>query len=325
MEMHAAIISRLGFSYENGFDVTGRLSIADRFPKSKSRCGIYLLGFPNDIYYIGQAIDAVRRFAQHRKNYSDIVSYWFQAVDKSQLDYLERTLIQQAEEQGLLLSNRTFVSNVIGETDLDLIMSEPEQKEWLWKDCEQSTAHNELYAAIAEKFKIKYRQKFDKLSQTSIYPRIKKILQIYATCCLPKAATTQLSFWSLSCLPSTNGNERYFCLNVNGMEVFVMGQHKNASEPFSFLVASRSILNEDNIQAIRLQYTSLKVYYDNYQAAGPDQVTLDFGKLDDLENCLTYNSLVRQAIKHLNLRLMRKGGTIYSPYHCFDLANAILT
>ena len=76
--MNAEKINALGFSFDQHLDVKGRISVSHLFPKSKPRCGIYLLSFSDDTFYIGQAIDAVKRFSQHRKKYDNIVKLWFQ-------------------------------------------------------------------------------------------------------------------------------------------------------------------------------------------------------------------------------------------------------
>jgi hypothetical protein len=55
-------------SYER-LPVTGLYSIAHLLPKSKRRCGIYVLSFRNGDRYVGQALDVVVRFAAHRRTY----------------------------------------------------------------------------------------------------------------------------------------------------------------------------------------------------------------------------------------------------------------
>jgi hypothetical protein len=45
--------------------VQGRTSIADSF-KPRRRCGIYVLRFSNEEFYVGQAVDVTIRYAQHR-------------------------------------------------------------------------------------------------------------------------------------------------------------------------------------------------------------------------------------------------------------------
>lgn len=73
--MEKEIIHSLGFNYDDQKEVRGRLSISDLFPVSRGRCSIYLLKYADQTYYIGQAVDAVRRFSQHRKNYDNITHY----------------------------------------------------------------------------------------------------------------------------------------------------------------------------------------------------------------------------------------------------------
>ncbi len=88
--MTAEKINALGFLFDQHLDVKGRISVSDLFPKSKSRCGIYLLNFSDETFYIGKAIDAVRRFSQHRKNYNNILKLWFQPIRKDELDETEQ-------------------------------------------------------------------------------------------------------------------------------------------------------------------------------------------------------------------------------------------
>ena len=99
-------------------DILGRISISDLYPKSKSRCGIYLLSFKNDTFYIEQAIDFVKRFSQHCKNFTNIQQCRFLSVKREKLDAIEKNLIYQAERNGLLFINKVHISNIIGETVL---------------------------------------------------------------------------------------------------------------------------------------------------------------------------------------------------------------
>ncbi|HEY8657802.1 MAG TPA: GIY-YIG nuclease family protein [Hanamia sp.] len=319
--MIAEKINSLGFIFEHHLDVKGRISISDLFPKSKSRCGIYLLNFSDETFYIGQAVDAVRRFSQHRKNYDNIEKFWFQAIEKNKLDETEYRLIQGAELNGILLTNKTFVSTVIGETDLDLIISSIEQNEWLEKNIQLSNEGFDLYSKIEFKYKIKYRQNFEKFQNLDNYIELKKLLNLYITKCLPAFKKTEMSFWSLSCMPSTNSGTwpRFFCLNVNAMEVFVLGCEKKTKIPFCFLViTNRFHKDKKTVEKLYKKYKSLEINESNYRAAGVDQIRLNFTDLQELEKILLTENEIVMSIKEMNLRLMRKGGTIYSPFHCFD-------
>ncbi len=324
--MTADKINALGFLFDQHLDVKGRISVSDLFPKSKSRCGIYLLNFSDDTFYIGQAIDAVRRFSQHRKNYDNIIKLWFQPIRKDKLDETEQRLIQEAELSGLLLTNKTFVSNVIGNTDLDLIISYKEQTEWLEKNKSISDDGFDLYSNIELKYKIKYRQNFEKFQKLNNYVELKELLNIYIYKCIPANKKTEMSFWSLSCMPSTNSGTwpRFFCVNINAMEVFVLGCEKKTKIPFCFLVLSNKF-NQSlmTIDELCKKYKSLEIEESDYRAAGADQIRLQFTDLQEFKNLLLTESEIITAIKEMNLRLMRKGGTIYSPFHCFDLVKDI--
>lgn len=324
--MTEKIINQLGFQFTSGFDVQGRLSISDLFPKSKNRCGIYLLNFSDNTFYIGQATDNVKRFSQHRKNYDNITNYWFQGVKEQNLNETERRIIQEAEVCGLLLTNKTYVSNVIGETDLDMVISPSHQKAWLKDNKDFPNDDYDLFSRVDLKHKIKYKQNFERLRQLEDYSTIKKILKIYIKKSLPVYNKTELSFWSLSCLPSTNKMTypRYFCLNVNAMEVFVSGYIKTTNKPFCFINISSRLFSETELNEIAEKYKSLNIYETNYRAAGAEQFCFELSDFKEFENMLLSEPKVIKSIKELNLRLMRKGGTIYSPYHCFNLINDVL-
>ncbi|MBL0031043.1 MAG: hypothetical protein IPP27_02275 [Bacteroidetes bacterium] len=224
------------------------------------------------------------------------------------------------------MTNKTFVSNVIGDTDLDFIISTAEQTEWLEKNKPISNDGFDLYSTIELKYKIKYRQNFEKFQLLNNYVELKELLNLYFSKCLPANKKTEMSFWSLSCMPSTNTGTwpRFFCMNVNAMEVFVLGCEKKTKTPFCFLVISnRFNQSKKTIDKLCKKYKSLEVYESNYRAAGADQIRLQFTDLQEFKNIMLTENEIITSIKEMNLRLMRKGGTIYSPFHCFDLANDI--
>lgn len=96
--------------------------------KPRERCGIYVLGFANGERYVGQAVDVVRRFSQHRKNHGDITHMSFRQVEKAELNEVERHCIHTLEAQGLRLRNISHMSVVQGERDLDLVIAPEEQE-----------------------------------------------------------------------------------------------------------------------------------------------------------------------------------------------------
>ena len=65
------------------------------------------------------------------------------------------------------------------------------------------------------------------------------------------------------------------------------------------------------------------VFSSDYRAAGQDQWVVQFASLQRMLNALEQEPAFLRSIREMNLRLMRRGGTIYSPYHCFDLAQEV--
>jgi hypothetical protein len=120
---------------------------------------------------------------------------------------------------GLPLINKTFVTNISGDTDVDLIISPQEQQKWLNGEPLIQDGTFDLYSQIDEKFKHKYRQNFRKLQKSAHYEQVKSIVQLYISQCVPAPKKTELSFWSITCLPSFNRSTypRFFTLNINPM------------------------------------------------------------------------------------------------------------
>lgn len=325
-KIHAKIIQELGFPETSIIETAGRLSISDVFPKSKKRCGIYCFKKSNETYYIGQAVDVVRRFSQHCKNHDNIVCIWFQPIPQRNLDTVEKDLIFRAEESGLPIVNKSLVSSIVGETDFDLLVDRETQEKWL--SFQETIILDEDKVNPPEKYRIRYRDSFLKFKKNEIYNDLSTLLKTYIKNCIPFPRKTEMSFWEVSCLPSTNASHhpRYFALNINQMEVFVVGH--SAEGFWAFINTSKeSFLLEDNsIEDVSAEHDYSDVGFNdeiNYKAAGYDQVQFDFTSVKELQQFLTEPRFIRSA-RLFNLRLMRKGGTIYSKFHCFDLVDDIL-
>jgi len=324
---HTKIIHELGFPETSEIETVGRLSISDIFPKSKKRCGIYCFKKSNETYYIGQAVDVVRRFSQHCKNHDNIVCIWFQPIPKKNLDTVERDLIFKAEKSGLPIVNRTLVSSIIGETDFDFLIDREMQEKWI--NSRKNIILDKDRVNPLEKYRIRYRDSFLKLKKDEIYPDLKVLLKTFIKNCIPFPRKTEMSFWEVSCLPSTNSSHhpRYFALNINQMEVFVVGHLQGSKDFWAFISTSKeNFLLGDNIEDISADHEYSDIEYSDerqYRAAGYDQMQFHFTSMKELQLFLTEPRFIRSA-KLFNIRLMRKGGTIYSKFHCFDLVDDVL-
>lgn len=98
------IIRDLGFN--RTYSVRDDPSVAAHFPVR--RCGIYILHFENNQYYVGQAVNVVRRYSQHRRDteHSDIVRISFRSVRKRNLTTVERETIAYLDKK-VHLRNKT--------------------------------------------------------------------------------------------------------------------------------------------------------------------------------------------------------------------------
>ena len=231
-----------GLGFPEAAPVATLRSIAHIFGASKNRCGIYLLQFPDNKFYVGQALNVVRRFAQHRKNYDDIIGFSFIPTPRKLLDETERKLIYKAEQLNLLILNTVHATNVVGETDLDLVVSPEQQDFWLFSPesfnrDEVSVSKITLSHAHLERF---WRQ-FQKFKTHPLFSPTSELLRIYLANCILSPRRTEYSFWAISCLPTTNHNTwpRLACINIGVMEVLVIGHFKHTVPHNSFSIVDR--------------------------------------------------------------------------------------
>ena len=321
-----ATFSKLGFS--DLIIVSGRLSIADLFPKSRKRCGIYLLGLSDNLFYIGQAVDVVRRFAQHLKNYDDLCLFSFQPIPEQSLNTTERGLIQEAEQLGVPLVNRVHVSNIIGETDLDFIMPVSEQEEWLQNNDTVDDTAIRVRAYVDDVARQRYKHKFQRFQSLSEASSISSLYQTYVHFCVPAFRRTEFSFWSLSCLPDTNKSTwpRYACLSINSMETFVIGHVKQQPQNiWAFINVAEAPVAETygDADSFYKAHPNTSLERTAYRAGGGDQLHIEITSFAQAQHLLKDPTIINAA-KLLNLRLMRKGGTIYSRFHSFALADLVV-
>ncbi|MDQ6754332.1 MAG: hypothetical protein M3017_13235, partial [Actinomycetota bacterium] len=80
--------------------VEGLESLAFHFPVADSKCGIYILSFGDGARYVGKSLNAVRRFADHRRRWNDITSIAFKAYPSEDLGRQERAVLRSIESEG---------------------------------------------------------------------------------------------------------------------------------------------------------------------------------------------------------------------------------
>ncbi len=298
-----------------------RPSVADLFPKR--RCGIYVLHFENNQYYVGQATDVTRRYAQHKKEHGDVQELAFCPLAITRLDAVEQSLIREFELRGIPLRNVNFTSIPTGESDLDLVCSADTQRDW---ESDLSTSAPSQTQILDEPdLRVKHSKRFLKLAQhkhfkSSILPFLVK----YFTRCVLNPAETELTFWSLTC------GTRVFLdasditlarLNLFRCEVLTIWVDRHRNLAFSFHL-TKSCLSAAHLRSLKLR--SLRISDQAYETGGPDQFCIQVYGAENAMSLLEDDRVIR-AIRTFNLRQMEKGPTIYRRYHCLNFAEAVLS
>ena len=302
-------------------DVSGRHSIVDLY-RSK-RTGIYLLHFPDNTYYVGQAVDVVRRFAQHLKQKGPVKGISFMPVAKSRLNQTEQLCIGALEEH-CILKNIALVSSPVQESDIDDVISPSEQQVWL-----DTLARPAYHKRISdENLKLRYAEKFKNLCSDEFFMnKSLPVFQKYMQYCIPEPFKTEISFWGCSCLPGYSGKDVqiYSRLNIYWQEVFTSGRDKIKNTPvFSFhCTASDVVDNPRQLAEWQRKFKTFTVSDHYYIPGGRDQCNPCLSSTEETLEILDDPSFI-SAVKKFNLRNMRKGAEVYSRYHCLDLAALIL-
>ena len=272
--------------------------------------------------YCGQAVDVVRRYAQHVKNHTDVVGIAFKEITAEKLDDEERFCIESLEEMGWPLRNVTFTSLPKGESRFDSIMSLDDQSRWL-----NDVSFRPRGASRPENADVrrKHAGKFKRLLQNPKGNEAVRVLAAYIDAALPIPETTELDFWAVSCVLE---RRRDLCVlsrvNLNMQEVMTFveddGQLWTTWHCAKSPLAARKTREYRNLRRLARRL-KLNVDDHRYTSGGPDQVSLTVcGASAAIE--LIEDPSVLRAIRLMNLRLMKKGPTYYGRTHCFDLAGA---
>lgn len=299
------------------YQVEGRASIADLFSPDQ-RCGLYILHFKNDQYYAGQAVDVVRRYAQHRTNHTDIERVSFRPVHISNLNEEERELIWRLERNNYALRNITFTSLPVTESDFDLIMSPTEQQTWLGG---QNIADNDCERIIEPQLRSKYTAKYQRLLRQAGVERVLEVLQTYTRIGIPVRRRSEVSFWCSSCLPLPHVFSR---ININWQEVLTLYRQHDGTlwSSFHFAQSPLAALSDAAVEQFASRYPNGDVTDHYYEPGGHDQINIVI-PIEDAARFLD-EPAVQASIRLFNLRLMRKGPCIYGRYHCLDLADHLI-
>lgn len=309
-------------------EVRSLKSIAHLFPPSKGRTGIYVLRFANGQQYVGQAVNVVSRFAQHRRHWDDIVAIDFARVPHRSLDASEVWAIRTLEGGGIRLRNIHHATHVLGDRDIDLHITPDEQFAWLNGDDDLDDVGTRIDDPRQRAHGL---DAFNRLHQLDSVHLIAAMSAIYLILAIPRPRETERTFWALSAAPSTNkrrDHRRLATVSVNTMETFVIGE--NLADEFGWfltgfaVISPATLAHHTPLHEVGVSETSLlELDTDkHYHAAGDDQAVLHFFGHDGFREMISLPGF-SEAARELVLRLMRKGPTFQWKAHNFQLADEV--
>lgn len=298
-----------------------RPTVADLF-KQDQRCGIYILRFRDDQFYVGQAVDVIRRFIQHTKNHDDIQEISFKTFSEKELNNVEQELVKTLERKKIKLRNINLTSIPKGDTDLDLII--PNEQQIFWLTTQFKNTLNE-HCINQPELQEKYFKKYQRVIKRNDYNEsVKPFLIEYFKKCVLQPSKTELSFWSLTCLTKAfldQSNIAICRLNFFWCEVLTIWVGDDKTINYTFHL-TKSILTKSHLKTLNLESLYINDHF--YKRGGPDQFLIEVQEIEDALKLLQDETVVL-AIKTFNLRQMQKGATVYGRYHCIDLAKQLLT
>jgi predicted GIY-YIG superfamily endonuclease len=121
-------------------EVSRLLSVAHLFPRSQSRCGVYILHFANGDRYVGLTRNVVGRFGAHRKRWGDISTLQFARQPAARLDSVEQELIHSEQKKAKIRNVTHALASGLVESaqDVDLVITPDERHAWLNHDVQVS-------------------------------------------------------------------------------------------------------------------------------------------------------------------------------------------
>lgn len=304
---------------EEGF---ARIEQVSRKNATLDGSGIYALTFAGDEYYVGQAIDLVKRLQTHTRSKPDITAIWVKSVAADRLTVAETAAISLFERQAVRLRNLKQVS-------FTNLFDTAKQLRWMGDNTyNQVTGERFRQPTLREK----YQPRFQELQAKPYYAFLVGFLADYVRKTIPNYLASEYTYWSISCLPRHLLEERCITrININ--DVPVLSVFADESQNLSVvLFASKAPFLSTLQEKAGFQdtFAELPTLYfqcnESFANAWPDEIRVccqqeDFGGILN-------NEVLLSSIRWFNLRMMKNVGSEEAsrrtPSHCLPLADVII-
>lgn len=279
--------------------------------------GIYMLHFADGQRYIGQAVNVVRRYAQHAHRWDDIVAVSVCEVDPELLDVVEVATIG-AFERDFELRNIALTGRPAGPTVLDLVVSPAERLAWLdgtGAEPIDTPRHVDLTTPSSPGYR--------RLAVREDYGRLTSAVGAFVQVAIAYPRTTEQRFWTITAMPGTSpggGWRRLATVSANNLELLVISEHETGEVGGFINVAEVDRIGWREARSLNRASVSRAT---RRSAVGGSIERIDFATLDDLQAILTVPA-VATAAGSLATALMLKGPSMFSRFHSHHLAGDVL-
>lgn len=312
------ILRQLGF--RKPVSVNGQAVVHKLFPASR-RGGVYVLHFANGQHYVGQSVDVLHRLRQHQRRFADIEAVSFRSLGRKRLDFHEAELIRLLERRGLTLRNIAMTSVLAEEpAAFDELMTVEEQARWLCDPSFLDLGGERVEPATRN---VGLTERYRLLSQEPDYTTVRRVLRAYVRNTVPAIKRAEAAYWQLSCLPP--GYAVLARININWQEVFFA--NRDDVGLYFYFCLSKLLLQTafgDDLSGLAARYPELEWEDGLYRAGGGDQLTVIAWSPEAAEAFVTDPDVI-PAMRHFNLRLMKRGRCPWANSHNFDLATDLLS
>lgn len=312
-------------------------SLAPAFKRGESRCGVYRLHFANGEAYCGQSTNVIRRYSAHRRRHDDIVSIDFFPFSKSRLNEAEQVLISETERD-TPLRNIMLAGHPHGDKPVEITTATGSTVALPWEP--------ERAKGVIQSFADNGEPKLVSLLSHPEYQTIRSIVGWYIALTIPDPVATAGQQWTVSCLPltsKTKTSKRLLTLSCGNLETLYVIENQRSTPSGSMIdvrINTKVLKNLDRFQdpgrfekthpsdpdlrrvfsrwdAVHVEYSKEHVTafsFESSSLAGIIYSEIEFPELDTLVD----------AAYELNVRLMRRGSTMYSRFHHQRLAELLL-
>lgn len=301
--------------------------------------GCYLVALTNGDCYIGETVNFRTRLATHKRTFGDEVRGFYVRPDatganmpsrqalKDHLHLVEQKLIHEAQDAKLVARNFREMAHPIHEFAGFTQEIQPlRADEWFDNPVAANPADMQPLRALQSHQHGGKQSKFSALANMSEVGEIVGIVHDYLTRCVPYPARTEMTSWSLSCLPGVQRGERgarsnvLACLSISMTEVLTLLQESKSRQCWGFLAVNDVELGQDDdLQFIRLlrRHPGIDIEPSRYHEFGPGVSMVYAPNLAALRRLLDDVEVTRAAAT-VALRLCRLGPSrqvnVHNPY-----------